>query len=70
MKRKHFDYPVYYHIEDDGAPIRCIDCQTYLPVKDLILCQIPKDDSRKLLCFDCVDEDWLKSAKDLGVLKD
>lgn len=67
---KHYDDPVYWSLPDDGAKIRCHSCKKQLDCKDVILTQIPKDNSRQVLCSDCVDEDWLEQAKYLGEFKD
>jgi hypothetical protein len=66
MNRKHYDFPVYWALPDDGALFKCCECNRRLEYTKVILCQIPKDDSRRVLCYDCVDEDWLNMAKNLG----
>ena len=63
----HFDKAVYWHLPDDGAPIHCGSCLKQLKCSEVILTQIPKDDSRQTLCMECVDDDWLALATDLGI---
>lgn len=66
---KHYDMPVYWRLPDDGAPIRCADCKRQFDMSQVILTQTPND-KRAVLCKECVDEDWLASATNLGMFKD
>jgi hypothetical protein len=63
----HFDGPVYWQMPNDGADFKCDDCEERFSHKLVIIVQVPKDDSRRVLCLDCVDSDWLERAKNLGM---
>ena len=63
---KHYDKPVYWSLPDDGALFKCDSCKERFNHTKVILTQIPKDDSRKVYCLDCVDQDWLDLAVNLG----
>ena len=65
----HFDDAVYWHLPDDGASFRCADCHQECSHDEVLLTQIPIDDSRKTLCMECLDEGWLRLAKDLGKIQ-
>ena len=67
---KHYDYPVYWQLPDDGAKFKCTSCNEYKNHTEVILTQIPIDDSRRVICLECIDESWFKSAKDLGIFPD
>jgi DNA-directed RNA polymerase subunit RPC12/RpoP len=69
MPWKHYDYPVYWSLPDDGADFKCSECGKRFHFTKVILTQIPKDDSRKTLCEECVDDDWKANAKFLGEAK-
>ena len=66
MHWKHYDNAVYWSLPDDGALFKCDSCGGYFNVTKVILTQIPKDDSRKVYCMDCIDEDWLEIAENKG----
>jgi hypothetical protein len=68
--RMHYDKPVYWSLPDDGASIRCKSCGIIFKCSEVILTQIPKDDSRQVLCKECVDDDWLELATNLGMFPD
>ena len=67
---KHYDKPVFWQLPNDGDGFHCMDCKEKFHHTKVILTQIPKDDSRKVLCLDCIDEDWLKLATNLGPFPD
>lgn len=57
----------YYKIKPDGAPWRCSDCGENKPHNEVIVAHTP-DGKKRLLCLDCVDEDWLSNARFAGHL--
>jgi len=67
MEKKHYDKAVYWLLPNDGAPFKCVDCGKDFHHTKVILTQIPKDDSRATMCYDCVDEWWLANATNLGM---
>lgn len=68
MIDKHYDYPVYWRVADDGAKWKCHSCGERFEYKEVIFTQTPND-VRQTLCYDCTDDDWLKTAKYMGVYK-
>lgn len=70
VTKQHYDHPVYWRLPDDGALFKCAECEQRFKHDKVILTQIPKDDSRTVLCLECVDPYWLEIAKDLGIYPD
>jgi hypothetical protein len=66
MTKSHYDNPVYWLLPDDGATFKCDECKQQKKHTEVILTQIPVDDSRKVLCYNCVDEWWLSNSTNLG----
>ena len=64
-----FDVPVYWSLPDDGASITCKDCNQEKPMEDVYLTQLTCG-SRRVICLDCIDEDWLKIAHNEGTFPD
>lgn len=69
MTKQHYDEPVYWSLPDDGALFKCSSCGVRFSHKDVILVQIPKSDERSVVCVDCIDDDWLMHAVNLGMYK-
>lgn len=63
------DAPCYYHLPDDGAPMRCSDCGKSVNPTTLVWTFTPDGTWPQVLCTECIDEDWLKLATDKGVTK-
>lgn len=61
----NFEYPVFWHLKDDGAPARCKECGEYDNMKNLLYYKTPNGNVG-VIHKDCLDPDWLESAKDLG----
>lgn len=71
------DYPwrryqehVYWNLPDDGAPIKCGDCNEDKEMRDVYLTQLTCG-TRRVICKDCIDEQWMENhAKNLGTFPD
>lgn len=57
--------PAYYHMIDDGAPHKCEVCNARLSY-DKVLMTFAPGEVHAIICMDCIDDDWLARAKDLG----
>jgi hypothetical protein len=58
----------YYKVADDGARFRCRSCEELKEHTDVIVFEHTKTKDREMLCLDCVDREWLDTAKCLGTL--
>ena len=67
FKKEYENAPCYYHLPDDGAKMRCSDCGEYFNPTELIWTFTPDRKPPTVMCMDCVDEDWLNNAKDMGI---
>ena len=67
-KKEYDQAPSYYHLVDDGADMICQDCKTALNPNSLLLTFTPDKSIPRVLCKDCIDEDWIAKAKDLGMI--
>jgi len=61
-----YDHSVYWTLPDDGALIRCVECQELKKHTDVVFTQVPMG-KRSVLCRSCVDEEWLEQAENRGV---
>jgi hypothetical protein len=61
--------PCYYHLPDDGASMKCSDCKKDFNPTELIWTFTPNGLAPEVFCMECIDEDWIKNAKDMGVTK-
>lgn len=61
----NYDYPVFWHLKDDGAPAKCYECQEKDNMDNLLYCKTPNG-SVIVIHKDCLDPEWLEIAKDLG----
>ena len=56
--------PKYWKLPDDGAPMKCDECQKRTR-GDLYLVQTPNG-TRSTMHLDCIEPEWLETAKYLG----
>lgn len=56
----------YWKVLDDGVAFRCRECQELKPYTRVVLMQHTETKERKLLCLDCIDEEWMAEAICLG----
>lgn len=68
MNKKIYDHPVYWLVPDDGALFKCDVCGERKSHKDMLLFQTPNG-NRGMCCKLCIDDDWLASAENLGVIE-
>jgi len=61
-----FNKPVYWSLPNDGAKIKCRDCDENLNCSDVYLTQIPCG-HRLVVCKECIDKHWLSIAEYKGV---
>jgi hypothetical protein len=51
----------YFTIKPDGADWRCDECKVPKPAGQVLACHTP-DGRKRVLCRECIDEDWLAEA--------
>jgi hypothetical protein len=59
--------PSYFKLKDDGADFHCEECGKE-GRKDFVATYTPDGKLHRATCLDCIDEDWLKNAKNMGEL--
>jgi hypothetical protein len=58
----------YWDVPDDGAPLRCVECNEQAPAKEMFFTETP-DGSKAILHKVCVDEWWIENATYQGMFK-
>ena len=56
--------PCYWRVANDGADFRCEECGEYGTASSMYYCLTPNGKT-SMLHKTCVDEDWLKNAKQM-----
>ena len=59
--------PSYFVLKDDGADFRCAECGKKGRV-GFIVTYTPDGEHHFSTCLDCIDEDWLNNATNMGEL--
>ena len=65
--KQHYENAVYWKLPDDGATFKCSECNKQFKHTEVILTQVPANDSRAVFCMECIDDDWLRDATNLGM---
>lgn len=61
---------IYWLVPNDGADWRCETCDKMKSHKEVIQPQHTETkEFMKILCLECVDEDWFKEARNMGMRK-
>lgn len=61
----------YYKVANDGALWRCTECRELHSYNHVIVALVRTEtgpEERRLICLDCVDDEWLENAEQVGVL--